>query len=909
MLLEREAALDAVAGVLRAEGGRVLFLIGTAGIGKTSVLEVGRRAALREGLAIASAVGSPMETGLPFGLIGQAMVALGGSEVDDAIDLERLGGRSARVFRTFRRLARVATERRLLLTLDDLHWADPDSLELVGFLCRRLAGIRIVVLGCLRPEPGPASRLARELVGSGHAGLVALEPLSLEAAAQLLGRTVGRPVSPEEGERLWRECAGTPLLLKTAVSQLEGEGSRPVAAAGVSGAFQSDLLLDRFVGFGDAAMQYVRAAAVLGIRFAPTTVGALAGLDDTAAREIHGRLVRAGLLDDLDGGWSRFIHPLFAQALLESQPLSERRRAHAEAFRLLVARRAPDALAAGHAVAAGLIGNELAIEVTTRAGTSAMGLGGIEAAGMHLGNAVMLAGEDAGGELLIAYASTLAAQGRADEAEVVCARLLASSATLRPQALALLARTAILTRRPADAERLYERAAAAAGEVDREAEAATLADAAVTCLVTSPLSWTGGVIARCLASLAEQAPLRRPLELLQAYSSLMSGDPSGQERVDSMVRGWSSRDVVEPGWAWTMAVHALNSCKLTESFELSTALFERELGQAVQDGAPALMIALSVAYADTVHRLGRPREALELVQRSVALADWPMAPWSDLALAVLLTELGQDPEARPHIEVLRSIRAQTSGRHYAPVLLWLDVLDARRLLAEGRSDEASDAMLDAAAIAELTGWRHPCIVPWAGLGLEAHIAAGRLELAREQLERLTKLTGRLRARWPAAAVALGGARLAAARGSRDQADRAFRNACALFGELPYPIHRAEALIAHGGHLRRTGRPREAREPLAQAVELAERSEAARVARLARAELAAAGGRRRRRDGDRSALTAQEQRVASLAAEGMTNAQIAAALYLSPKTVGHHLGSVYGKLRISSRRELIRGSRP
>jgi DNA-binding NarL/FixJ family response regulator len=124
-----------------------------------------------------------------------------------------------------------------------------------------------------------------------------------------------------------------------------------------------------------------------------------------------------------------------------------------------------------------------------------------------------------------------------------------------------------------------------------------------------------------------------------------------------------------------------------------------------------------------------------------------------------------------------------------------------------------------------------------------------------------------------------------------------------------PIFYAEALLDHGAYLRRSGRPRLAREPIARALELSEAASAERLARLARPELAAAGGRRRRRASDSRELTAQEQRVASCAAEGMSNAQIAAALQLSSKTVGHHLQHIYAKLDIHSRRELIRRADP
>jgi DNA-binding CsgD family transcriptional regulator len=181
--------------------------------------------------------------------------------------------------------------------------------------------------------------------------------------------------------------------------------------------------------------------------------------------------------------------------------------------------------------------------------------------------------------------------------------------------------------------------------------------------------------------------------------------------------------------------------------------------------------------------------------------------------------------------------------------------------------------------------------------------------ARELVEDLEGLTKRLSCRWPRAVLELGRARLAAAEGRTEEADQRFHAALEIFAGLGMPIFHAEALLDHGADLRRSGRPRLAREPLARSLELAEAAGAERVARLARAELAVAGGRRRRRASDSRELTVQEQHVAACAADGMTNAQIAAALHLSPKTVGHHLQHIYAKLDIHSRRELIRRAHP
>lgn len=916
-LLERDVALGAISdalGDVERGGGAVVLLAGTAGIGKTSLVQAGRRAAQEAGFRVGSAVGSPMESGLPFGLIGQALVELGGSDVDDVAELQRLGDPSARLYRMFRWLVNATADGPLLLALDDLHWADPDSLVLLGFLARRASDSRILVLGSLRPEPAAAAVVARELAGAGHARVLELAPLSRQASVTLVRRAVSRELGEMECERVWRACAGTPLLLEEAARTLGGGGALPASLG--DGGFGPSLLLERFAGVDGDALAYVRAASILGVRFRSELAGALAGLDDAQTVDAHARVVRARLLDDIGAGDAAFVHPLFAQALLEARPASERERWHGEAFRLLLHRGAADGVAAEHAVAARLIGDPLAVEVCARAGRAALAQGALEAASGHLNDAVELAGEAAADDLLLDHASALGARGQVEAVGPVCGRLLARGdldPAVRARALALLARTATMACRPAEAERLYEEAAEAARLADPAAEVATLTDAAVSCHVVSPNPRVLAMISRALALLpVDDARTRRPLELFEAYMLVMGGDPSGAELFAGEAGFGGDRaraDDGDEGWGWGSAVHALNVFKVIEDFAGATKVFEREFERAVESGAPLLISVLALSYADTMHRLGRPREALELVRHALALSDLPMAPWSDIALAVLLTELGRDEDAELHVEALRAFLDTMPPHYYAPVSLRLDVLDAQRLLGVGEPERASETMLHAARIAELTGWREPCIVPWAGVGIDAHLAAGRIDRARALIADLDTLTRRLSCRWPRAVVELGRARLAGAEGRTGEADRQFEAALGIFAELPLPVAYAEALIAHGAYLRRSGRPREARPPLGRALELCERAGSERVARLARAELAAVGGRRRRRTTDPSELTAQEQRVAACAAEGMTNAQIAAALHLSPKTVGHHLQHVYAKLGIHSRRELIRRARP
>jgi DNA-binding CsgD family transcriptional regulator len=909
LLLERGAAVRAIGGGLEAAGtgeGGAVFVLGSAGIGKTSMLAAGRGLAAQAGFRLASAVGTPMEAGLPYGLIGQAVVALGGSPVEDVAELARLGGQPARLYRTFRFFAEAAAERPLLLTLDDLHWADADSLELLGFLCRRLAGARILVLGALRPQPDPASRVAEELLGSGHARVLTLEPLGRAAAESL----VGEGLDPGERDRVLDSCAGSPLLLKVVAAALSGGAS--VTGLTANGAFDRSLLVERFVGLGAEASAYVRAASVLGVRFRPSLAGVLAGLDTRVWEESQLRLARAGLLDDLGSGWAAFVHPLFAQAVFDAMAPSERERAHERAFRLLVERGEPDAVAAEHAVAAGLAGDPLAVEVAARAGREALAQGALEAARSHLGHAVELAGDSAAAELLFDYATAIALRGRVDEARACCDRLFARedvAPSLRSRALALLALTAMYSGEPEEAQRLYEQAAAATS--DPAMEAAVLAEAVVSCHVASPLDWSLGILERALSLLPDGSPGRPDLAFLLAMTRLMQADPSGVAFIVQVMGSRLGEAGPKDRRGWTMATHAINVCKLIEDPGRATALFEREFGAAIEDGAPMLINGLAGGYADNAHRLGHLREALDLVQRALSVSGYPMHPWMDLALAALLTEAGEDGRAASHIDSMRSFLSRVPPTHYAPVWLWLDLLDCRRLAAEGDVGRASEVALHAAHVVQASGWRHPCIVPWVGAGIEAHVAAGRVLEARCLIAELEDVAARLDCRWPRAALAVGRAQLAALEDRHEEAERQFGEGLRILDELGMPIYRAEALVRYGAYLRRSGRPREARKPLAEALAIAEETGAGRVARLARAELSASGGRRRRRDDDRATLTAQEQRVAELAAGGLSNAQIAAALHLSPKTIGNYLERIYAKLDIHSRRDLIaqRASRP
>jgi DNA-binding CsgD family transcriptional regulator len=138
-----------------------------------------------------------------------------------------------------------------------------------------------------------------------------------------------------------------------------------------------------------------------------------------------------------------------------------------------------------------------------------------------------------------------------------------------------------------------------------------------------------------------------------------------------------------------------------------------------------------------------------------------------------------------------------------------------------------------------------------------------------------------------------------------EADDAYAEALRLHAELPDPFARARAHLAYGSHLRRTRRRAAAREQLTAAMDLLVGLHAVPWQQRVRRELRAAGVGTRRQAPPTTELTAQETQIALSVAEGRTNREVAALMYLSAKTVEYHLGHVYTKLGIRSRLELVR----
>jgi predicted ATPase len=440
-LWEREQQLHAggtlIAGAQQGAGG-ALFLLGEAGIGKTAVLEEVCRRAGRDVL-VASGRCDPMEVSLPYGLLAQLVESLGGGyDIPTSLTGD---ARNTILYTTLRWLEDVA-HRPLLIALDDLQWSDPDSLVLLGFLCRRLARLPVAVLATLRPWPAAAAELAWTLVHRGDATVEELLPLTEGAAAGVLGETLGDRCPPEMVGRAWRLTGGNPLLLRLAAGALamEGDLSTVTEELPVSGVERS-LVLTRFTALGANGTRWVHAASVLGTEFVPELVGEVAGLEGRIAEVAAEAVWRSGLARAGPNGAARFIHPLFGQLLYEDIAPPVRANLHGRAFAALSARGMDD-LAAEHAIRGNMVGDERAIRVLAETGRRALLSGAPATAASRLKAAVRLSGDVAPAPLPAELAEALYEAGHAAEAASTSAQVLEADVSpgRRVAALTMLSR-------------------------------------------------------------------------------------------------------------------------------------------------------------------------------------------------------------------------------------------------------------------------------------------------------------------------------------------------------------------------------------------------------------------------------------------------------------------------------------
>jgi DNA-binding CsgD family transcriptional regulator len=800
------------------------------------------------------------------------------------------------------------TERPLLLVVDDLHWADVDSLHLLAFLARRVTGLRVAIIAATRLWPTDAGNLLRGLTVAGHGSIERLAPLSRNAVVALLSDHLGTPVPERRALWAWEMCGGNPLLVNELAAAFE-RGDGPTDRVDRAVPLAEYLLLARFAGVSEAGLRCARAASVLGASFPADVAAEIAALDEDEIDGALDALFRSGLIAGTADGRLRFVHPLFAQALADDLAPPVRRRLHSRAFAAL-AHRNMDDQAAEQAVRADLAGDDLAVEILERVGRAALAAGAVGSAAQNLEAAVRFGGARASTSLRLALGEALTRSGRVEEAARVCRSALTQDELPwrdRVQTLRMLGRASYLTGAVDFGDGVF-------GEAIEIAVSNEPAAAIEPLLDRSLAAWLAGgpamavpfaERARDIARTAAAPELRDRADATWGHLALDAGDPRGLEITERMavrLDGEDATRLLDPAdltWPWAPVFQIAMNANHAERLADGERIFRRARAVVEEAGAANALGTLAIYIANNLIRQGRLEEALEEADCAEEFSELTpgVLAYARVARAEALLWLGRLDQSRDAaLEALRLAPDQWFAR------IWVGHVCGLRRLWAGE-EGAAEQFLEIEALARENGIGEPCQTQWAGHAVQAHLLADRPADAIRVIAWLEQCGASLTCRWPRFAAALARARLAYYRGDHPSADEEFRAAIALIADVPLPLQHAEAQIAYGEFLRRCGRIADARPHLARAGDLAGACSAAWLADHARDELRLARGRRRRPAEDRNGLTVAEQRVAELAAAGRTNAEIARQLYLSVNTVQSHLKHVYSKLGVSSRHEL------
>jgi DNA-binding CsgD family transcriptional regulator len=897
------AAVDRLLEAARTGQSGVLVVRGEAGIGKSALLayalDVGSE------FRVARALGVESEMELAFAGLHQLCAPfLNGLERLPAPQrgaLETVFGLSSGLppdpffvgLAVLGLLSDSALEKPLLCVVDDAQWLDQSSEQVLAFVARRLGADSIAVLFGMR--------FAGERdVLSGLPELV-LEGLSTTDARELLASAVPVPLDARVADRIVAETRGNPLALvelPRSLSPADLAGGFELTSTGPLSARIEDSFRQRFEALPvDARLLLVLAAAEpVGDPTLLWRAAAQLGIPRQAAATAEA----ANLLEV--GTRVTFRHPLLRSVTYGSASGEERRRVHGALAEVTDPDVDPDRRAWHAANSASGPDEDVAAELARSAGR-AQGRGGVAAAAAFLEHAARLtpnARPRAARHLAAAQAKQQAGALDSALALVALAETGPLNETERANAEWLRAHVTFIQGRRTEALPLLLAAAKRLQPVD----SGLARDAFVEAFLAVRYSGGAEEGREVALQLAEIYPIEalsrspRGRDLLLAGWALLftKGFPSG---IDLLRRAMSAlltepiSEYAEVPGLWESTADIARS--LWDDGSLH-ALASRWVQLARSAGAlPALADALWIA-ADTHLQEGDLTAAAVLIDEADALTEAigvaPL-PWASATKLMLATCRGDERTASALIDA--ALREAVQRREESEISCWVEYTEAVLYNGLGRYAEAM-------AAAERSCEHHAR----GGFGwalaeyVEAAARSGEQRRATEILNRLTERTQVGGTDW-----ALGvEARSRALLSDGTAAEELYREAIERLDRTRIRIQLARGHLVYGEWLRRERRRVEAREQLRAAYEMFDSMGAKGFADRASRELLATGEKTRaRRVETRDELTAQEGQIARLAREGLSNPEIGARLFISPRTVEYHLHKVFAKLGIRSRSQL------
>jgi len=895
------ARLDRLLADARAGRSAVLVLRGEPGIGKTAIL--GYAAERAAGFRVVRAAGAESEMELPFaGLHQLCGPMLGGLARLPPPQRDALGtafglstgaqpDRFLVSLAVLSLLSDAAEERPLLCLIDDAQWLDRSSAQVLAFVARRLHAESVVLLFAER-EPG-------ELDGLAGLPDLPLRGLPDDSARELLASAIGVPVDDRVRDRILAEARGNPLALIELPHELS-----PVTLAGgfgLPGALPLPRRIEasflRRVQQLPAATQRLLLVAAAEPTGEPALLWRAAGTLGILAEAV-GPAEADGLLDL--GAQVAFRHTLLRSAIYNAADAEERRSVHLALAVATDAETDPDRRA-WHRAHATLAPDEDVAQELERSAGRAQARGGLAAAAAFLKRAAALT-PDRGRRARRALDAARHKQLAGAPHEALTLLATAAAGPLDDFDRAMLQRLhgqiALDLRRGGDAVPLLLDAASQLEPLDPALARETYLEALRAASIAGRL----GVGERAAAEAACRAPspdgVPRAIDLLLEglavrFTAGYAASAPALKRALSAVRDQGGRPRQDVRWPWSARRVA------PDLFDDDAwhAMAARNV-QIARDVGALAVLPLALHNLANVHTFdGNLEAAAALLDEADAIADATGTAPLALGTLTLAGFRGHEKQASLLIEASESAAI---ARGEGVVLTFGE--HARAVLHNGLGhyQAALDAAQSASAQDELmlSVWSLPELV-------EAAARCGRTELAADALGRLCERTQAAGTELALGIEACSRALLS----DGEPAERLYREALQRLAGTRMRSALVRAHLLHGEWLRRENRRADAREQLRTAYEGLTAMGMEAFAERARRELLATGETVRKRTVQASyELTAQEGQIARLAADGLSNVEIGAQLFLSPRTVQYHLGKVFTKLGVGSRRQLGRALR-
>jgi DNA-binding CsgD family transcriptional regulator len=896
-IVGREVELASVHAFLKrpADGPVALVLEGEAGIGKSTLWLTGVDAARERGFRVLVSRPAEAERGLTHAGLGDlfenvlesvlpALPAPRRHALEVALLVEEdPGGFDPRTLGVAVRSALevLAADGPVVLAIDDAQWLDPSSASALAFALRRLGDRSILLLLARRlgerAEPPDLERAIRDdRVERLHVG-----PLSLGATHQLLQAHLARTLARPTLLRVHETSGGNPFyaLELARVLGTDVGATQPLRVPeSLEGLVRARV---------DKLPRVTQESLLLAAAAGRPSAELFASLDVT--EHVLDPALAAGLIERTTDGTIRFTHPLLASVVYHSVSADERRRAHRRlaqvvadpldrARHLALSTESPDGRIAGSL-------EDAAALASTR--------GAPIAAAELAEHALRLTGPGAHSDRhrrALTAARVQRSAGEWPRARRILGDLLAERRTgsWRAEALVLLAELESVGR----SVPLLE-------EALREAPSAALQSEIHCRLAWATRFQPSSDHASSALELAEQLDddvLRRHARAVQAILGWFAGEGEVPEDLLAHARDFPSavggEQLVREA---TLAV--VNTLAPLPKRDEARALLEREYRTWLERDEPKSSRALwGLAWLE--FWAGRWALGADYAARArdISLQYGLEVPQDHLPIAVIAVHRGQLELAREHSELALELSQEQFGLRPPQHMAVLGLVERWR----GNPALALDWLDRAEQQAAAFRWGEPSVRWWCGDQIELLLELGRIQDAIRVLDVWEADAARIGREWTLAHATRCRGLVAAAQGEVDRAGSLLELAVAQHEAVGDPFGNARARLGLGIVQRRARKKRVAREAIEAALAGFEELGAATWIEKARGELGQIGGRRRE-----EGLTPAERRVAALVAEGRTNREVAAALFVTERTVASHLSHVYAKLGVRSRTELAR----